>query len=258
MQNGVTGNARITRPTKHLTPHILVGVIKMLDLDRQVRIMIQNPEVPGGSMCYMPRDGVYGNEHELVILNSDENKQKALDFRYRHALLQSKNLFSFFLHINKPYRLLLLNVIVGMGSYSFNGEYEQILKFAWMQTEFPHQSRVSDLINLFEKADPLLLMSDEERERLARFPDEIKVYRGLQDERAKTRGLSWTTDKAKALWFATRWKSPNARLAQATIGKKHLYIYSNERSEKEVVVNPRHLKSVKVLGISEMHMQDEL
>lgn len=247
-----------------VTPRKMVGMIKMLDLDKQVRIMIGNPEAPEGTYFLMPIDSpVAGASEEelktfldhrrdILILNTDENREKALSFKYEYALTSSKNLFDFFMHMNKPYRLLMLELASGVfGAAGFNGEYETILRDAWMSTELPHQSKVDRLVSLFERADPDLLMTDAEKAKLAEMPDTFTVYRGYSEtqvraKRTKRRGLSWSLDKKIAIWFAKRWSHPDARLLQATVNKSELYMYSNERREQEVVVNPRKVRGVKL------------
>lgn len=226
----------------------LVKVLRMLPLDKQQRVVMENPEAIGGTITMMPRDGVLGNEPEFIRLDSEEKIQRCLEFRYRHVLEPCKSLMQFFVHINKPYRLLLLRLV--MPIFDLNGEYEEILKYAWTSTEFPHQSRVSDLIDMFEQADQSKMMDGIDRQKFDLLPDEIEVYRGLQDERAKQKGLSWTTDKTVALWFATRWKSPAGRLCVARIRKSHVFMYTESRNENEVVLNPKHLKNVRVMAIS--------
>lgn len=208
---------------------------------------MENPEMPGANVCFMPRDGVLGNEPEMFLLDSDEKIRKALDFRYTHTLGSSRTLMQFFVHINKPYRLLLLRLISEM--MDLNGEYEEILKYAWTSTEFPHQSRITDLIDMFDRADQAKLMDGNDRQQFDALPEEIEVYRGLQDGRAKRNGLSWTVDRNVAIWFATRWKSPDARLCAGIILKSNVYMYNDGRKEKEVVLNPKHLKKVRVMGL---------
>jgi hypothetical protein len=233
---------------RRATASELVKVLRMLPLDKQQRVVMENPEALGGSVTMLPRGGIPGNEPEFIQLDCEENIRKCLEFRYRHVLEPcGDSLMRFFVHINKPYRLLLLRLI--MPIFDLNGEYEDILTYAWTSTEFPHQSRVSDLIEMFEKADQSKLMDGVDRQKFDQLPDEITVYRGLQDERAKRNGLSWTTKKEIAIWFATRWKSPNGRLCVAVIPKSKVYMYTESRNENEVVLNPKHLKKVRVMGV---------
>ena len=97
-------------------------------------------------------------------------------------------------------------------------------------------------------------MSDEDKERLSILPEQITVYRGYSEENVKAgmtkrRGLSWTTDYGKALWFASRFNHPPIVL-QATAPKELIYMYTDVRGEKEVVINPKKLVSIRKVDIS--------
>jgi hypothetical protein len=223
-----------------------VSVIRLLPLDKQQRVVMENPEAVGGGFTMLPRGGIPGNKPEFILLNSEENIQKCLEFRYRHVLEPCKSLSQFFVFINKPYRLNLLYLVSQM--FDMNGEYEDLLTYAWTSTEFPHQMRIPELVRMFEKADLNKLMDVDDRRKYDELPDEITVYRGLQDGRAKRRGLSWTTDQEVAVWFASRWHSGESKVLQATIRKSKVYMYSDGRNEKECVVNPRYLKNVRQIA----------
>jgi hypothetical protein len=248
-------NADLRVEQRVATPAILANGIRLLDIDRQYRICIANPGM-GGLVCSMPRGGVLGNEPEMFIADTDEKKKQAVEFRLNNTLGTSRTLSEFFVHISKPYRLTVFQLFSQI--YDFGSEYEDILKYAWISTEFPHQAKVNDLTRMFRKADGAKLMDESERERLAGLPEEFTVYRGWSETLVKSgmtkrNGLSWTLDRKIAVWFATRWKHPDARLATATIQKKNVYMYCGERSEAEIVLNPRYLRNLKVA--SDMHMQ---
>lgn len=190
----------------------------------------------------IPKDGVIGNQPEFLIMDTDDKKKMAVDFRMDYLEKQCSNLSQLFWSINKPDRLTLLSLLTGI--YSFNGEYEDILRDAWVSTEFPHQMPIKRLTALFEQADLDKMMDDTEKAKLLALPDEITIYRGLPDQRAKKKGLSWSVNRNKAMWFATRWNSKKARLVTAKINKKNVYMYTDARKEEEVVVNPARLKII--------------
>lgn len=223
------------------TPASLLNMIRMLPLDTQCHVLFSNPLGDHIVVC-LPINGDTNNP-EFMVLDTDEKKKKALDFICTHIEKQSKNLSQFFWAINKPDRLNLLYLFSGI--YTFNGEYEKILKDAWTSTEFPHQMKIRDLVHLFERSDKKQLMDEQERAFLDALPDEITVYRGLQDKRAKLKGLSWTLNYEKAEWFARRWNSKDGKVVTATIQKKFVYMYTNQRAEEEIVLNPYRLKHVR-------------
>lgn len=63
---------------------------------------------------------------------------------------------------------------------------------------------------------------------------------------AKRRGLSWSVSKEIAVWFAKRWSHKDARLLTGMARKSDVYMYSNERGEREVVVNPRRVRGITI------------
>jgi hypothetical protein len=97
---------------------------------------------------------------------------------------------------------------------------------------------------MFKKADQKILMGEtNDYQVYTALPDEIIIYRGLQNKKAKKRGLSWTLDKNKAVWFAHRFNQKN-QVLRAKIRKEHIFMYTNCRGESEVVVNSKFLKEI--------------
>lgn len=149
--------------------------------------------------------------------------------------------FSFFtIFVNKPYRIPLLMEVSDLLD---EGEYNEILRDVWTDTEFPHQNGVAILVVLFDHAKRELLMEKDDYKVFQQLPSRIQVYRGIQNGDAIVRGLSWSLSKGKAEWFAQRWSKKGA-LYRAEIAKEHVYAYFNERGEEEIVLNPQYLKNV--------------
>lgn len=71
---------------------------------------------------------------------------------------------------------------------------------------------------------------------------QLVLYRG-GNHRNATRGLSWTTDKAKAVWFSTRLcrDAADARVWTVRPEPKHLIAYLSGRGESEVLLDFRAL-----------------
>jgi hypothetical protein len=229
-----------------ITPSHAVKLLRMLSLDQQAHILYGNPDF-GGNVVMLPKNG-NRNDPELVVMDTDDNKKRAIDFRFGIMEETCKDMASFFWMINKADRLTVLHLFSNIGG--MNGEYESILKDAWVSTEFPHQTAIPQLIAMFKRADCNKMMDGADKKKLAELPDEITIYRGLQDKRAKRKGLSWSLSYDKALWFATRWNSPDARVLEARIKKKDVFIYTNQRSEEEVVVDPGKLKGIRNVEIN--------
>lgn len=99
-----------------------------------------------------------------------------------------------------------------------------------------------------ELGDPKLGLEDDEVEALEAFPSMITVYRGCLEENRD--GWSWTTDRAKAKWFAERAFLASAdtdryvMIAQAP--REKIIGYHTGRNESEVVINPDDLLDIGV------------
>lgn len=84
------------------------------------------------------------------------------------------------------------------------------------------------------------------QEKLNRLSDgdTVEIYRGLRVN--NYRGMSWTTDKNIAIWFAKRFSGGKGTgfVFTGTINKKYILEVFNNRSEKEVVCDYRKIKNI--------------
>jgi hypothetical protein len=88
--------------------------------------------------------------------------------------------------------------------------------------------------------------SPEQRTFFDSLPDTVQVYRGCYHTRV--RGVSWTLDREIAKKF-TCWRLgplPDAAIASAIIPKPHIFFVTDDRKEKEVVLEPRRLRKLVV------------
>jgi hypothetical protein len=63
------------------------------------------------------------------------------------------------------------------------------------------------------------------------------------------RGFAWTTDRAVAEGFAGGHRGirvPDPVIISAVIRKEHVFFATNDRSEHEVIVNPRRLRQLMI------------
>jgi hypothetical protein len=179
-------------------------------------------------------------ESEMVVLNTDQNIERAVRFKINHMEQHCENVNDVFFQISKPNRLQMLELFSNIYEFS-EKDYSELLIWVWTSTEFPHQLPIPRLVKIFERANTQLMMDDEEKHVYANFPETVTIYRGTQDKKAKVRGLSWTTNYETADRFCTRWKMGTGNLYSADIRKKDILLYTNGRNENEVVVNPRKL-----------------
>lgn len=87
-------------------------------------------------------------------------------------------------------------------------------------------------------------MNAEESAMYAALPELIRVWRGCNSESA-VRGLSWTTSRARAEWFAhyacgfRRGGRGVPLLACAVVRKRDIFAVKSTREENELIVLPR-------------------
>jgi len=177
---------------------------------------------------------------EILVLDKN-NIEDYVNWKCDEIKEQANEIGDIFIHVNKPYGLIFLYLVK---DFLTEKEFNSMIKDCWVITEYPNQEGVEILLKLFEKSKRELLMSKEELDKFNSLSQEIIIYRGLQGNRAKIRALSWTLSKDKAKWFASRWKSEN-KVYQAKINKEDIFLYTNERNEDEVVINPTKLKNIK-------------
>ena len=230
------------------TPERIISTLERFPVHIQRQFLIDRMDMYLGH-GFLP-DGNGG--FRIIHIDNPEEAAELLQFKL-NGLKKCKNVHQIFWFINKPDRLQVLQFLTGV--YIFTKEdYAELLRDAWISTEFPHQMPNAKLIRMFESADRHALMTDDEHKALDILPDAIPVYRGYSETNVrkgmtKRRGLSWTLDKEKAIWFAKRWSHSDAKLLSATASKTDVYIYTNVRGEQELVVNPKKLKKVKEIWV---------
>lgn len=149
-----------------------------------------------------------------------------------------------FLH-ERPYRFEALTAAVELGVTENPQVYWELVGNIWTDSENIHEN-FDEWEMLWSEPVPgrESIMDEDERAALAALPDMVTIYRGVAHEDAMA-GLSWTTDRAKALWFARRYKFKgddyDPYLVRAKVAKANILAYFLGRGESEVVVLPRHL-----------------
>lgn len=112
-------------------------------------------------------------------------------------------------------------------------EARALLHDLWLDTEFPSGNGAWQALweELGEVAElPFGDMLDE-------LDDVVEVWRGFSGDPEYDEGLSWTTDRAKAEWFARRFASLHgeAHVWRGVVDRDDIWLATNERGEHEVV-----------------------
>lgn len=222
------------KQTKRL--QLVLNVIKSISdatpLTPQILGILNHPLLEYNVIC---------DENKNMILVTEKNRVQVFE-RIYSKMAECKTIQQmFYRFIRKADRLMILfHVHLLLNETEFN----ELLHWAWITCEFPHQMKTRDLLKLFNHSNKDLIMSKNEQQVIQKLPDNVTIYRGLQGPKAKIKGFAWTLSKDKAVWFARRFNYANAKVYSAKIAKEHIFMYTNDRSEQEVVINPKHLTNI--------------
>jgi hypothetical protein len=85
-------------------------------------------------------------------------------------------------------------------------------------------------------------LSKAQRTFFDELPSQVQVFRGCS--RPRVRAVAWTADREVAEGFARGHRGipvPEPVIASAIISKEHIFFVTNDRKEREVILNPREL-----------------
>ena len=149
--------------------------------------------------------------------------------------LENKKYDSFVWLHERPYRIEAFQEIEHLLS---DTAYWKLLSEIWTDTENQWQNHEEwkELLSS-ARSSRHYLMNEEEFNLLQSLPDEVTIYRGCQPG-INENGLSWTTDKAKAEFFAKRF-SKEGIILEKTISKSDIIALLTGRGESEVIYEER-------------------
>lgn len=177
------------------------------------------------------------------FLNDKEDEADARKY-FEETIDRATGLYGITMMITKPYKLSFLRDIK---PYLTKEEFAEEFKMAWIETEFPNRDpeiSIDQFVAMWKSVGNDA-MSDSERKLLASLPQTVHIYRGIS-RGGSPRGISWTTSRSIAEWFANRFADDDCQVYEADVDVKDVIAYLAERSEKEVIVDPSTLKNVSV------------
>ena len=194
-------------------------------------------------------------QHPLVenIFHTDrENARVNENLRLKKQMIkeyEAEGNYAAIIHccVIKPYRIeYLLKYRDKMGE----AKYWPLLRDVWSMVENLWQYKLLLPILFRGRTGPIREMFDpEDWVAFDDMPDQITIHRGCGHRNRN--GWSWTTDRHKAKWFATRLCEKRPLLLTATIPKTyaHCYLHAGGRGEHEVIVNPKLISGIKRVAI---------
>ena len=201
------------------------------DLDDDLADYYESGEYSGIPMLKHPLVFWVGPINVDMINQMYRQKVKALE-----DAAENKDWGRFVYMHERPYRVQAFTQIAEELSPE---EYWPLLGDVWIDTENQWQyiDELSDLLAA-DLPSRELIMQEDERASLAAMPDEITIYRGYQVGKNEG-GLSWTTDRSRAEWFAGRLalEGDEPAVMEAVVNKNDVVAFFSRRGENEIVLS---------------------
>lgn len=175
------------------------------------------------------------------------------------AALATGKTLSYLLHHEKPYRPEVLIDLLHDGYFSDTpAQYWELVRHVWVNIDLPEDSPYwAEMLaaNIGNNQD---MMCEIDREDLARMPDRIRIWRGVEgsDEasarEAVTAGHSWSISADIAARFAKSFarSSGEGWLASLLVPKTQVVAYLTNRGEAEIILHPRDVSDLDIKLIS--------
>lgn len=136
-----------------------------------------------------------------------------------------------FMFLRTQYRLTLFKYT---NQYMSPEDFKEVLLFSWIMMEHPLSDMnvtKGEMLRWFKKIGYISDLSGV-----------VMIYRGVGSEKYRD-GISWTLDKSKAEWFATRF-TDDGIIYSAKVKSKDILYYISERGEEEIIVDPKKLMQI--------------
>ncbi len=145
----------------------------------------------------------------------------------------------------RPYRFTALQECLMRGLEEGSSDFWEVVGQVWVDSENIHE-HFSAWRSLWKGGDSggstefrYRAMSEEDREGFSKLRSRIRIYRGYSWNRGVKLGMSWTTSRQKAAWFAQRFdERGSGHVITAYVDKASIYAFFARRGEQEVVVDP--------------------
>lgn len=181
--------------------------------------------------------------HPFVVSLYDEHMNAQLNKMYQqksHLAEQALERKRWIQYINwheRPYRTTAMLDLMDDPALLQDEEYWEVLSWVWIDQENPDDfPEVWYPLFASDRGSREWLMNEDERKAFAELPDMVTVYRGGTD--GYEHGLSWTTERRVAEFFANRFNA-QGEVWHATLPKTSFLCYLLSRNEYELIMDPR-------------------
>lgn len=220
--------------------------------------LLQCPEALHPDLQRHFRDGPIGKMlHHPLIINvmplPGHHKADNLMYLYRKAQAEQswheKDWSRCIALHERPYRAEALQRVLSEGNLTFEQPATwRLIKVVWIDSENVHEHD-QFWTTIWKKAKSELTFDMKEHLAFNELPNMVPVWHGLERADGFTLGLSWTTDKGVAEWFAQRFARFNHRRAYIAAGivhKEHVKAFLLSRGEHEIIAFPDKVDQVVV------------
>ncbi len=145
--------------------------------------------------------------------------------KYRQQALESHDYEQYIFLAERPYRLEAFMHVMRNTNCQFEKLAELLLK-VWIDSENPSINK-EIWTALFKKFKDSKTFNATK----SNLPEQISIWRGGTAD-----GLSWTTSKKVATWFANRFHNDNPEIHQRQIQKSDVICFLEDRDESEIIV----------------------
>jgi hypothetical protein len=162
--------------------------------------------------------------------------------RHRKKALQAINHYSSYLSSKDR-----LSCVLSLIEFAAPEIFWPALMETWPGCDATWDARTRLLQALHGMESAVPFFSQGQRAFFDALPAQVKVFRGCS--RPRLRGVAWTTDRTVAEGFAKGHRTlrvSESVVVSAIIPKEFIFFITNDRNEKEVVLNPRRLRRLMI------------
>ncbi len=177
-------------------------------------------------------------QYKLLDIAHNKNDENLFCKHIFQLIDTASDVWKIYMLINKPYLLLWFKLI---NEHLDEKDFAKLFAEIWVRSENPNcdvNVSLEECIEYFKKANKKYLMDKNEYKIFVELPETIHVYRGVSKNR-NPKGLSYTIDKEKAIWFQNRFadEEDEGFLIEKDVSKENILAFFANRGEMEIVVD---------------------
>jgi DNA-binding CsgD family transcriptional regulator/ADP-ribose pyrophosphatase YjhB (NUDIX family)/predicted ABC-type ATPase len=209
------------------------------DLDEELQEYLQDDDLFGQTIKHPLLFWIGPVAPNMIdyINKGIEAKRETLD-----KALKAKNWSSYIYTHERPYRIDAFEEVMDEMT---DEQYWENLSSIWVDSESigMEAERWKGLLQS-NRGSRESFMNADEREEFATLPERFTVYRGYSRGDNEELGMSWSTDRNVAEWFARRFSNDRRDIIveELEVSKDEVFAYITRRGEAEIILDMRDAK----------------